>query len=145
MYSTRPASITPVSGSTSMVLGSGTYLRQTAMRMGGFFLAGSGRLGFPEGDAITAVRVTPADRAFLIAGDITGAALETLFVVEQNAAVVQRDEQVGRTDIDAGMNRTLAAADFRVDDDVRGRRHPEAHCAHFFFVGGHHHKKALAA
>ena len=77
---------------TSTPSGSGrrsTHFTQAAMR-----IANASRA--PEDDAVTALRVRPLDRAFLVADHVARAALEALLVVEQDPAVGRGDEQVRR-------------------------------------------------
>ena len=78
----RRCATSPVSGSISGRRS--THGTQTAMA----------RSAPAEDDAVAALGVRPGDRALGVADEVAGAALEALLVVEEDAAVGRRHEQV---------------------------------------------------
>jgi hypothetical protein len=65
--------------------------------------------------------IAPRDGARFVAHQVTGAALETLLVVEQDAAIVGGYKQLGRARPNAGLG-GAAFANLGVDGDVRRMR-----------------------
>jgi hypothetical protein len=74
-----------------------------------------------EDDAMATFGIAPRDSSRFVADHVTGAALETLLVVEQDAAVVGGYEQLRWTSPNACLS-GAAFANLRVDGDVRGMR-----------------------
>src|ERR1019366_2804011 len=83
----------------------------------------------PEHDAVTAVGISPGDGPLTVAHLIARAALETLLVVEQDAAVGGGNEQRGRACVHTVLGRA-GAADIGVHGDMRPFPDPELHRGH---------------
>src|ERR1022692_2788345 len=83
----------------------------------------------PEHDAVTAVGISPGDGPLTVAHLIARAALETLLVVEQDAAVGGGNEQRGRACVHTVLGRA-GAADIGVHGDMRPFPDPELHGGH---------------
>ena len=77
-----------------------------------------------EDYAVATFGIAPRDCAVFIANHVTRAALEALLVVEQDAAVVCRDEELGRARDYAGLGGT-ASAYVGIHHDVRSVGDPE--------------------
>ena len=65
----------------------------------------------------------------MVADHVAGPAFEALLIVEQDSAVIRRDEQLRRARRHARL-RGAASADVRIDDDVCGVRHTEIDSLH---------------
>ena len=74
-----------------------------------------------EDHAVATFGVAPRDGPRFVTHQITGAALETLLVIEQDAAVVGGHEQLGRARPHTRLGRA-AFTNLRVDGDVCGMR-----------------------
>jgi hypothetical protein len=85
--------------------------------------------------------IGPLDGPLFIAGHITGSALKALFVVKEDATIGQRDEKIGRANVNAAMNRAIGLTNLGVDDNVWLRVHLKAGSIHFFFKGSIYHPK----
>jgi hypothetical protein len=72
-----------------------------------------------EDDAVAALGIAPRYGARFVTHQVTGAALETLLVIEQDAAIVGGHEQLGRARPHTSLGRTTFA-NFGVDGDVCG-------------------------
>src|SRR5207302_6482763 len=97
--------------------------------------------GVPERHAVAPARVAPGDRAFPVAGHVAGAALEAALVAEDDRAVREQAEEVGRAGLDAGVQ-SAVLADLAVHYDVRLRVGAEADAFELLCQRGPHHPKA---
>tara|TARA_Y100000385_G_scaffold289812_1_gene360478 strand:+ start:5067 stop:5294 length:228 start_codon:yes stop_codon:yes gene_type:complete len=69
--------------------------------------------------------IAPGDGTFLVAHEVTRATFEALLVVEENAAIARRDEELGRAGNDALAAGTVTA--YRVvDNDMSALMNVEA-------------------
>ena len=87
-----------------------------------------------EDDAESALGIRPRDSTLAIAHHVTGAAFETIFVIEQDAAVTGGNEKVGRTGNDTFARRT-AATGIAVDGDMGAFMNAEFSSTDSFFEG----------